>query len=285
MRLLNKVSLITGAGKGIGKSIADAFATEGARVLIADRDEAAAHAAAAGIVARGGVAHPVICDIGSEEDVNAMIDAATSHFGTIDVLVCNAGLGFHRPLLDIELADWERILRINLTGTFLCVQRAARIMSGKGSGNIILIGSTSGQKGAMARSAYGVSKAGVLQLARIAATELAPLGIRTNAIAPGPVTTTLSNSNHTPEQRRAYLERIPMGRYGEAPEVAAAAVFLASEESSYINGHILNVDGGLNEAGLMFRPNGAPSFEPGADYSGRQVGSQMSGYDHPVDTL
>ena len=254
MRLAGKVAIVTGAGRGIGKAIAVAYAAEGARVVVADRNEETARATSAEIAALGGAALAVHADVGSEQDVDAMIAATSAEFGPVDVLVSNAGVGFHRALLDLGLADWERVLRVNLTGTFLCVQRAARIMSARGSGSIIIMGSTSGQRGAMARTAYGVSKAGVMQLTRIAATELAPHGVRVNAISPGPITTPLSLANHTPEQRRAYLGRIPMGRYGEMDEVAAVAVFLASAEASYVNGHILNVDGGMNEAGHMFDP-------------------------------
>ncbi|MEO6985223.1 MAG: SDR family NAD(P)-dependent oxidoreductase, partial [Paralcaligenes sp.] len=252
MRLIDKVAIVTGAGKGIGKAIAQAYADQKAHVVLVDRDAGAAHQAATEIAAGGGVVLSVVADIANETDVDAMIKTTIDHFGTVDVMVCNAGVGFHRALLDTELSDWERILHVNLTGTFLCTQRAARAMKIARCGSIIIMGSTSGQRGAMARTAYGVSKAGVMQLTRIAATELARYGIRVNAIAPGPITTSLSLSNHTPEQRRAYLDRIPMGRYGEIAEVAAAAVFLASSESSYINGHVLNVDGGMNEAGLMF---------------------------------
>lgn len=252
MRLAGKVAVVTGAGRGIGRAIALAYAAEGAHVVVADRDADTAKGTTAEIAALGGDALAVHADVGEEREVDAMFAATAERFGPADVLVSNAGVGFHRALLDLGLADWERVLKVNLTGTFLCVQRAARIMSARGSGSIIIMGSTSGQRGAMARTAYGVSKAGVMQLTRIAATELGAHGVRVNAIAPGPVTTPLSLKNHTAEQRRAYLGRIPMGRYGEMEEVAAVAVFLASAESSYVNGHILNVDGGMNEAGHMF---------------------------------
>lgn len=252
MRLEDKVAVVTGAGRGIGKAIATAFASEGARVVASDRDQDAARETVGEITARGGAACAVRADIAVENDVDSLIAATIERFGIPDVLVANAGIGFHKALLDLALDDWERVLRVNLTGTFLCVQRAARAMAERGSGSIVVVGSTSGQRGAATRSAYGVSKAGAMQLMRIAATELASLGIRVNAIAPGPIDTPLSRSRHTPAQRRAYIERIPMRRYGEAHEVAAAALFLASAESSYVNGHVLNVDGGMNEAGLMF---------------------------------
>jgi len=252
MKLAGRCALVTGAGRGIGRAIAAAYAAEGAKVLVVDRDAASARETAALVETEGGAAYAITADVGVEADVEAMVAAGIARYGAIDVLVSNAGVGFHRALLDLGLPDWERVLRTNLTGTFLCVQRVARHMAERGRGSIIVMGSTSGQRGAMARTAYGVSKAGVMQLTRIAAAELAGHGIRVNALAPGPIKTPLSLSNHTGAQTRAYLERIPMRRYGEMDEVARAAVFLASDDASYVNGHVLNVDGGMNEAGLLF---------------------------------
>ncbi len=252
MRLAGKVALVTGAGRGIGREIALAFSREGARVVAVDRDEQTVAQTVADIVAAGAQALAVRADVGKPPDVERAMHSTLDAFGQLDILVSNAGVGFHRAILDLELADWNRVLQVNLTGTFLMVQAAGKAMSPRKSGSIIVMGSTSGQRGAMARVAYGVSKAGVMQLVKVAAVEFAPLGIRVNALAPGPIVTPLSMGNHTAAQKSAYLERIPLGRYGECAEVAAAAVFLASDDASYVNGHTLNVDGGMNAAGLMF---------------------------------
>jgi 3-oxoacyl-[acyl-carrier protein] reductase len=155
-------------------------------------------------------------------------------------------------VLDLTLAEWERNLRINLTGTFLCAQAAARVMVEQGGGRIINIASISGQRGGVGRAAYGAAKAGVIQLTRVMAVELASRGVGVNAISPGPVDTEQSRGTHTPGTRRAYLDRIPLKRYGEGSEIAAAAVFLASSDASFVAGHVLNVDGGFDAAGLIF---------------------------------
>jgi NAD(P)-dependent dehydrogenase (short-subunit alcohol dehydrogenase family) len=143
-------------------------------------------------------------------------------------------------------------MRADLTGVFLCSQAAARVMVAQQSGAIINIASVSGQRGGVGRAAYGAAKAGVTLLTKVMAVELAPHGIRVNEIAPGPVLTEMSNQQHNEAVRRAYHDRIPMRRYGEQEEIADAAVFLASDESRYVNGHTLNVDGGFHAAGLMF---------------------------------
>lgn len=252
MRLHNQVALITGAGRGIGREIALRFAKEGARLVIADLDEASADAVAADIAARGGEALAVGLDVAEPALVEDAIGATLRRFGCLDILVNNAGVGSNLPVLEMPLAEWERNLRVNLTGTFLCAQAAARVMARQGTGRIINIASISGQRGGVGRAAYGAAKAGVIQLTRVMAVELAPLGIGVNAISPGPVDTEQSRGTHTPATRRAYLSRIPQKRYGEGSEVAAAAVFLASDDASFVAGHVLNVDGGFDAAGLIF---------------------------------
>lgn len=173
-------------------------------------------------------------------------------FGPLDVLVNNAGTGLNKPFLDTSLAEWNRLLSVNLTGTFLCAQAAARIMVRQSSGRIVNLASISGQRGAQGRAAYGAAKAGVIQLTKVMAVELGPQGVCVNAVAPGPVDTPQSRATHTEGTRQSYLSRIPLHRYGERSEIAAAVLFLASGEASFVNGHILNVDGGFRAAGLTF---------------------------------
>ncbi len=249
MRLSGKTAIVTGAARGIGKAIAVAFATQGAQVVVSDRDEDAARATAAEI---GISAFPVRADISLDEDVGGLVDQTIARFGKVDILVNNAGIGATTLFLESSREEFERVVRINLTGTFLVSQAVARKMAERKSGSIINIASLSGQKGGVGRSAYGASKAGVELLNKVMAVELADFGINVNAIAPGPILTEVSKTMHTLETREAYHRLVPQRRYGEPEEIADAAVFLASDEARYITGHTLNVDGGFLAAGLLF---------------------------------
>ena len=254
MRFENKTVIITGAGRGIGRQIALRFAAEGARLVIADLSEEHARGVAAEIAATGGIAEPAGVDVGDPASATAMVEAARKKFGYVDILVNNAGIGSNQLVLEMSVAEWERNLRVNLTGTFLCAQAAARVMVAQGAGRIINIASISGQRGGVGRAAYGAAKAGVILLTRVMAVELAAQGVLVNAIAPGPVDTEQSRGTHTPATRRSYLDRIPTRRYGTADEIASGVLFLASPDASWVNGHVLNVDGGFDAAGLMFDP-------------------------------
>ena len=236
MRLKGKVTIVTGAARGIGRSIAARFATEGAYVIIADVDREQAQQTVAELKASGGAVWTIPVDVAEPAQVRALIQKTESEFGRLDILVNNAGVGSCRPFLEVTLEEWERDLRVNLTGTFLCAQAAARVMVRQGAGRIVNIASISGQRGGVGRAAYGASKAGVILLTKVMAAELGSLGVGVNAVAPGPVDTAQSRATHTPATRKAYFDRIPLRRYGKGEEIAAAVLFLASEEASLPSG-------------------------------------------------
>jgi NAD(P)-dependent dehydrogenase (short-subunit alcohol dehydrogenase family) len=262
MRLRNKVAIITGSGRGIGREMARLFAEQGARVVVADIDRATAERTVAEIKALGREALAVGVDISSPALVESMIRETLSQFSRIDILVNNAGVGSNCAFLSMPLEEWEQQLRVNLTGTFVCAQAVAQVMVRQKTGRIVNVASISGQRGGQGRAAYGASKAGVILLTRVMAVELAPLGIYVNAIAPGPVVTEMSAGTHNEATRTSYRDRIPLRRYGTEREIAAAALFLASDEATFVNGHVLNVDGGFGAAGLMFDPLAESALRP-----------------------
>jgi 3-oxoacyl-[acyl-carrier protein] reductase len=250
MRLGNKVALVTGAGGGIGTAIATRFAAEGASVLCTDRDLAAAEATVSKITAAGGSASAYRTDVSVASECETQVAETVSRYGCIDIAVNNAGVGLQKLALDVDLEDWERVLRINLTGSFLTAQAAARRMVEQGGGRIIQIGSIAGQRGHMAGVAYGASKAAVMQMCRVMAVELSARGVMINAIAPGPIETGISK--HGASRKRNYLSRIPTGSYGTVAAIANAALYLASDECQWMTGSVMNVDGGYGASGMVF---------------------------------
>jgi 3-oxoacyl-[acyl-carrier protein] reductase len=220
--------------------------------LCAARNLVAAETTASAITAAGGSAIPYYADVMEPSECEAQVIETVSRFGRIDIAVNNAGVALHKLALDMSVADWERVLRINLTGSFLTAKAAAGQMVEQGSGRIIQIGSISGQRGNMGGIAYGASKAAVMHMCKVLAVELSGKGVMVNAIAPGPIETGISH--HGPSRRQSYIERIPAGCYGSVDAVANAALFLASDECEWITGHVLNVDGGYGAAGLAYDP-------------------------------
>jgi NAD(P)-dependent dehydrogenase (short-subunit alcohol dehydrogenase family) len=234
--------LVTGGAQGIGRAVAARFAAAGAGVVILDVDAELASLTAAELGdrmrARGG-------DVADRADVRAAVEECVRAFGRIDVLVAVAGIADVRPLLDVTDYDWDRVIDINLTGVFRCTQEAGRAMASAGGGSIVVIASTNAFWVEQNLAAYNTSKGGVVAFVRSAALDLAPRGIRVNAVAPGVVRTRISDwVIDDPELGPQYLDKIPLRRFGEVGDVAAAVEYLASPEASYITGHTLVVDGG-----------------------------------------
>jgi 3-oxoacyl-[acyl-carrier protein] reductase len=252
-RLQDQIALITGAASGIGRGIAERFAAEGAGVVIADIDEKVGAEAAESVGAAGGNAVFQRLDVTDPKAAAATVAATLERFGRLDIHVNNAGVVNRAPFLEYSLAAWQKVIDVNLTGAFICGQAAARAMIKAGRGRIINISSISGQQGGTGRVAYGASKAGIISLTQTMAMELGPLGITVNAIAPGP--TQVSRLSHGPKQSNAFLSRMALKKYATPGDIAAAAVFLASDDSSHITGHVLNVDGGFAAAGVLFDPD------------------------------
>jgi NAD(P)-dependent dehydrogenase (short-subunit alcohol dehydrogenase family) len=246
---LHKIALVTGAARGIGLATARRFLSEGWRVALLDIDDEVLAQAVAEI-ARPEATLALTCDLGDPEQITAAFAALTARFGRLDALVNNAGTAVFKPLLETTHEEWNRVLAVNLTGPFLTTQAAAPLMADTGGGAIVNITSISGLRASTLRVAYGTSKAGLAHLTKQQAAELAGLGIRVNAVAPGPVDTAMAKAVHSPEIRADYRDAIPLARYGLEEELAEAIFFLCSDRSSYITGQVLAVDGGFDAVGI-----------------------------------
>jgi glucose 1-dehydrogenase len=252
MMLAGKVGVVTGAATGIGRAIATRFAGEGATVVIdyvGPSDGAEQFAASLG--ATGATAAAIAADVGDPAQVAALFDETVRRFGRLDILVNNAGIEKKIPFVDIPLADWDAILRVNLTGTFLCAQRAAQQMIAQGGGGrIINISSVHEDVPMTLNAAYSASKGGIRMLMRTIAAELAPHGILVNNIAPGAVFTPIDADVEVDKEKlAALLAEIPLGRMAKPEEIAALCAFLASDQASYSTGATFFIDGGMSQKG------------------------------------
>jgi NAD(P)-dependent dehydrogenase (short-subunit alcohol dehydrogenase family) len=258
-RLAGKRAIVTGAGSGIGRASARLFAREGAAVLAVDIDAAAAEETVAAITRDGGWARAMRADAGSEPDVRAFVAAGVEAFGGLDVLFANAGIaGPLVPLAEQTVETWLRVLTVNLIGPFLAIREVAPHMRAQGSGAIVCTASVAGLRANAGPMPYSASKAGVISLVQTAANEFYGTGIRINAICPGLVETAMTQPLFEQARVRGSVGRIgqlnPLARAGTPEEIARVALFLASEESSYVNGQAFAADGGLSST-LPFAPS------------------------------
>lgn len=248
INLEGRVAVVTGASRGIGESIARAFAGAGARLVLAARKPEALADVAASIEAAGGQALAVPAHTGREEEVRSLIRAAVERFGKVDVLVNNAATNPHfGPLLDVEEQAWEKTFEVNLKGYFLCAREVIRHLQGRGApGAIVNLASVAGIRAAPMQGVYGMTKAAVISMTQTLAYEVGGTGIRVNAVAPGLVETRFSAAIVGSEElRNLVVSRTPLGRHAMPSEIAGAALYLASDAASFVNGHVLVVDGGF----------------------------------------
>jgi NAD(P)-dependent dehydrogenase (short-subunit alcohol dehydrogenase family) len=253
MKLKDKVALITGAGRGLGRAMALAFAKEGAHVVISEIDMLAAEKVVDEVKALGRRSLGIKANVADKREVEEAVRTIMREFGKIDILVNNAGVVVVGPSQELEESNWDRIIDVDLKGVFLCSQVVAREMIRQRGGNIVNIASTAGMMGLPERASYCSAKAGVIGLTRVLACEWARYNINVNAIAPGFCRTEMVRDSIRKGRfdEKAIVRKVPAGRMGEPEDIANAAVFLASEGSNYITGHTLVVDGGWSAYGYL----------------------------------
>jgi 3-oxoacyl-[acyl-carrier protein] reductase len=244
MPLSSRVALVTGASQGIGRACALKLAKEGARLAVAARNQEKLNELVAEIMAAGGEAAAFTLDVADEDQVKPTVKAAIAQFGKIDILVNNAGITRDQLVMRMKRADWDAVLQTNLTSAYLCIQQVIGSMLKQRWGRIINITSVFGQMGQAGQANYSASKAGLIGLTMAIAREVGSRNITCNAVAPGFIETAMT-AVLSEELKRTAVQQIPLGRVGSPDDVASAVAFLASDDASYITGHVLNVNGGI----------------------------------------
>jgi 3-oxoacyl-[acyl-carrier protein] reductase len=244
MKLEGRVALITGASQGIGHACSLALARQGASIAVAARNQQKLDELVKEIETAGGKATAFVIDVADEEQIKSGIKSAIAHFGKIDILINNAGITRDQLVMRMKRTDWDSVLNTNLTSAYLCIQQVIPSMLKQRWGRIINITSVFGQMGQAGQANYAASKAGLIGLTMAMAREVASRNITCNAVAPGFIETSMTAAL-SEEFRQTAVKTIPLGRVGSPNDVASAVTFLASEEASYITGHVLNVNGGL----------------------------------------
>lgn len=244
--LTNRVALVTGSSRGLGRAIAGAMAAAGATVVLNGRDAEALKSSCEEIAGQGGSADFAAFDVADTAAAKAGLASAISRHGRLDILVNNAGIPFREPLQDTGDDDWRRIIELDLSSCFILAREGAKVMTAQGAGSIIMVSSVMAQVSRPSNTAYTAAKGGLEALTRALAAELGPAGVTCNAIAPGWFRTDATRRYQDDPEYEAFVERrTPLGRWGKPEEIGNVAVFLASPAASYINGHVLTVDGGL----------------------------------------
>ncbi|MBC8527471.1 MAG: 3-oxoacyl-[acyl-carrier-protein] reductase [Candidatus Cloacimonetes bacterium] len=243
-RLSGKTAIITGSVRGIGKGIAEKFSESGANIVIVDILQEEIDKTVSQLKVSNPNVIGIKCDITQENDVENLVEKTMGQFQSIDILVNNAGITRDKLLIRMTLADWEDVIKVNLTGTFLCTQKVSKIMMKQRKGKILNIASVVGIMGNAGQSNYSASKGGIIAFTKSVAKELAPRNINVNAIAPGFIKTEMTD-RLPDEVKENYLKSIPFRNFGDTQDVAELALFLCSEESDYITGQTIVIDGGM----------------------------------------